>query len=95
MKTSSFHTIWSKCWMGLFVLGFLVFLPDYGFYIVYMVNLSCIAVVAALGLNILTGFTGQISLGHAAFLAIGAYTAALLGEGLECPSGSPCRPVVW
>ena len=34
---------------------------------------SCIAVIAATGLNILTGFTGQISLGNAAFLAVGAY----------------------
>ena len=34
--------------------------------------------VALLGLNILTGYSGQISLGHAAFMAIGGYTAALL-----------------
>ena len=34
--------------------------------------------VALLGLNILTGYNGQISLGHAAFMAIGGYTAALL-----------------
>jgi branched-chain amino acid transport system permease protein len=34
--------------------------------------------VALLGLNILTGYSGQITLGHAAFMAIGGYTAALL-----------------
>jgi len=34
--------------------------------------------IAALGLNIVVGFTGQISLGHGAFYAIGAYTAAIL-----------------
>jgi branched-chain amino acid transport system permease protein len=34
--------------------------------------------VALLGLNILTGYNGQISLGHAAFMAIGGYTAAVL-----------------
>jgi branched-chain amino acid transport system permease protein len=39
-----------------------------------------IAVIAAMGLNILTGFTGQISLGNAAFLAVGAYTTAYLGR---------------
>jgi branched-chain amino acid transport system permease protein len=38
-----------------------------------------IAAVGALGLNVLTGYTGQISLGHAFFLAVGAYTAAVLG----------------
>lgn len=42
-----------------------------------------IAVIAALGLNILTGFTGQISLGNAAFMAVGAYaTAWLSGKGV-------------
>jgi branched-chain amino acid transport system permease protein len=35
--------------------------------------------IAALGLNVLTGFTGQISLGHAFFLGVGAYTAGILG----------------
>lgn len=39
---------------------------------------SAIIVVAVLGLHILTGLCGQISIGHAAFLAIGAYTVALL-----------------
>src|SRR5262249_58925071 len=34
--------------------------------------------IALLGLNILTGYNGQISLGHAAFMAIGGYTAAAL-----------------
>jgi branched-chain amino acid transport system permease protein len=39
-----------------------------------------IAVIAAMGLNVLTGFTGQISLGNAAFLSVGAYTTAALTE---------------
>lgn len=37
-----------------------------------------IYVILALGLNIITGFAGQVSLGHAAFYAIGAYTSAIL-----------------
>jgi branched-chain amino acid transport system permease protein len=43
-----------------------------------VLNRAAIAVIAAAGLNILTGFTGQISLGNAAFLAIGAYSTAYL-----------------
>ena len=39
-----------------------------------------ISVLFALSLNLITGFCGQISLGHAAFLGIGAYAAALLGK---------------
>jgi len=37
--------------------------------------------IALLGLNILTGYNGQISLGHGAFYAVGAYTAAILMDG--------------
>ena len=43
-------------------------------------------VLVALGLNLLTGFAGQVSLGHAAFFAIGAYTAAALAERWQWPS---------
>ena len=42
-----------------------------------------IYLIALLGLNILTGYTGQISLGHGAFMAIGAYTSAILMVGNE------------
>lgn len=48
-------------------------------------TLSLVSIVGALALMILTGFAGQISLGHAAFLAVGAYTAAVLGEQLAWP----------
>jgi branched-chain amino acid transport system permease protein len=41
-----------------------------------------IAAIGATGLNVLTGYAGQISLGHAFFLALGAYTGAKLGEDL-------------
>jgi branched-chain amino acid transport system permease protein len=41
--------------------------------------------IVLLGLNILTGYNGQISLGHGAFYAIGAYTAAILMEKLAVP----------
>ncbi len=44
-----------------------------------------IAGIAVLGLNLLTGFNGQISLGHSAFYAVGAYTAAILMDKLDCP----------
>jgi len=44
-----------------------------------------IATIGAVGLNILTGFTGQVSLGHAAFLGIGAYTTAILATKFNAP----------
>jgi branched-chain amino acid transport system permease protein len=47
---------------------------------VFQLNLMLIYAIAILGLNILTGINGQFSLGHGAFYAIGAYTAAILME---------------
>lgn len=48
-------------------------------------NLACVTVVGGIGMMMLTGFSGQISLGHAGFLALGAYTTAVLGEQLGVP----------
>ncbi len=48
-------------------------------------NLALVATVGASALMILTGFAGQISLGHAAFLALGAYTTAALGKHAGVP----------
>jgi len=50
-----------------------------------VMNRIFIAVIAAMGLNILTGFTGQISLGNAAFLAVGAYSTAFLAGRMGLP----------
>lgn len=49
-------------------------------YEISLVTTMAISVMFALSLNLITGFCGQISLGHAAFLGIGAYTGALLGK---------------
>lgn len=54
-------------------------------YYLSIVNLISIAVVGALGLNILTGYTGQISIGHGAFMSVGAYTAANFAVRLGFP----------
>jgi branched-chain amino acid transport system permease protein len=54
-----------------------------------ILNYAGIAAIGAIGLNLLTGYTGQVSLGHAFFLGVGAYTAAQLGGELELPF------VVW
>ena len=46
-------------------------------YEISLLTVMCFSVIFALSLNLITGFCGQISLGHAAFYGIGAYTAAL------------------
>jgi branched-chain amino acid transport system permease protein len=45
---------------------------------IYIVNLITIHAIVAVGLNILVGFTGQISMGHAGFFALGAFTTVIL-----------------
>jgi branched-chain amino acid transport system permease protein len=58
----------AACALPFFLSGFRVF----------QLTQVCIYAIALLGLNILTGFNGQISLGHGAFYAIGAYTSAIM-----------------
>jgi branched-chain amino acid transport system permease protein len=54
-------------------------------YLVYLLALAATHVVIAIGLNLLTGYAGQVSLGHAGFMAIGAYGSALLMLRLQLP----------
>ena len=59
-------------------------------------TLSLIAAIGAVGINILTGFTGQISLGQGAFLGVGAYTSAYITAkmGLSFWIGVPAAGIV-
>src|SRR5512139_1157249 len=64
--------------------GTLLFLEAHGFlnpYWVQIFQLACVVAISALGLNLIYGFTGLFSLGHAAFYGAGAYTAACLMKG--------------
>src|SRR5262245_50751903 len=64
----------------------LAFVPLFaGTYWLDVLNRIGIAIMGAVGLNILVGFTGQISIGQAAFLAVGAYTTAILGTKAGLP----------
>lgn len=54
-------------------------------YLIFQATMVLSYAVALLGLNILTGYNGQISLGHGAFYAIGAYAAAILMEQASLP----------
>lgn len=78
-------TPFRRFWMLVLVL-LLVLLPFMlpGYWL-GVVNLTCIAVVGAVGLNLLTGSSGQLSLGQAGFLAIGAYSTVLLVRHFDAP----------
>ena len=78
-----FQSLFVKFCLGMFLLFLLVFPFAANAYMLYVANMIGFAVIGAVGLNLLTGFTGQISLGHAAFLGVGAYTSAILVTHLE------------
>ena len=80
-----FQTYWVKFWLFILLLILLV-LPLYtNAYVLYVANIIGFAIIGAVGLNILTGFTGQISLGHAAFIGVGGYATAILVTRLGIP----------
>jgi branched-chain amino acid transport system permease protein len=54
-----------------------------------ILNIALIAAITTLGLNVLSGYAGQVSLGISFFMAVGAYTAALLGGGPPTFPGDP------
>src|SRR5262245_50409291 len=85
-------------WVALVMLGLLPIIggatgliSDYGF---LQLSLMIVYSIAVLGLSLLTGFNGQISLGHGAFFAVGAYTAAILIDHWSWPYWAtlPMRP---
>ena len=81
-----FETDFGRLWMviGLVILfGVIPFISNP--FILYVLNTIGIYAIAAVGLNILIGYTGQISLGHGAFFGVGAYTGAILAAKAGFP----------
>lgn len=70
---------------GLLLLVFLASVPFWlgNLYYLHILITTGIFIIAAMSLNLLLGYTGQLSLGHAAFFGIGAYTSALLSLGFD------------
>ncbi len=71
-------------------------------FVIFQLTLCMIYGLAILGLNLLTGFNGQFSLGHSAFYGIGAYTAAILMDKIDLAyywtlpsSGALCFASQW
>ena len=66
----------------LFLFTLPLYMPSYN---IYLFNIILVNVILAVGLNILVGYTGQISLGHAGFFAVGAYGTSLIMMHLHFP----------
>lgn len=81
-----FRTPAAKIWLAVLVALWLLFpqVVDDDFWL-SVLNYAGIAAIGAIGLNLLTGYTGQVSLGHAFFLGCGAYVASQAGDELGLP----------
>jgi ABC-type branched-subunit amino acid transport system permease subunit len=95
-------------WTPAIVLAVLASVPLWvtSLYVLHIFIIAGIFIIAAMSLNLLLGYAGQLSLGHVAFFGIGAYTSALISLGSTSTSptisrsgssrsrsGSRCSPV--
>ena len=71
--------------VGIAGLAFIIFPLVASDYFLNIANLVFIAAVGAIGLNLLVGYTGQISVGHGAFIAVGAYAGAIVVTRADLP----------
>ncbi len=96
MQSGIFHTTYQadmalrrthaeKIRLVLFLLFMMIFPFFANRYYLTLANQVGIATIGAIGLNILVGFTGQISLGQGGFMAVGAYTAGILSAQMGMP----------
>ena len=87
-----FQTLWVKVWLAALLVILFIF-PIFSPGLSQLLNSNLtnllvfiyIYIIGAHGLNLLTGFTGQISLGHGAFMGVGAYTAGILASRYNLP----------
>ncbi len=80
-----FDTTTQRAWIGVAAAVLVVFPFAASEYWLYLACLIAINVASACGLNILTGYTGLVSMGQAAFMGLGAYTVAILETRLGTP----------
>lgn len=81
-----FETDFGRLWTTLGIVALFALVPFVASpYTLYVINTIGIVAIAAVGLNILIGYTGQISLGHGAFFGVGAYGAAVLATRWDWP----------
>jgi branched-chain amino acid transport system permease protein len=83
--TRLFSGTTSVAWFLVLLVGLFVLPLVAESYLTYLSALAATHVIIAIGLNVLTGSTGQISLGHAGFVAIGAYASPLFMSKVQLP----------
>ena len=77
-RASPAHRVWQLLGWAILIVGILVLAKGQPNYRLLLMSNAAALSVAILGLNLVVGFSGQISLGHSAFFGFGGYTAAVL-----------------
>jgi branched-chain amino acid transport system permease protein len=81
-----FQTDFGRIWLITGLIAVFGLIPLSGnSHVLRLLNMIGIYSIAAIGLNILTGYTGMISLGHSAIFGLGAYTAVNMATGMNAP----------
>ena len=83
--TALWRTGWQRFRLSLLIAVYVVAPLVLSDFHLTIVDYAGIAAIGAIGLNVLTGYTGQISLGHGFFLGAGAYASAYVGGELDLP----------
>jgi len=85
-ELNRFHTTFTRCLMVIGIISLLGLLPlVMNGYLLHLFMMACIYAIVAIGLNIMTGYAGQLSLAHGALFGVGAYTGALLAAKAGLP----------
>ncbi len=85
-ELNRFQTPFTRCLAVIGVVCFFGLLPlVMNDYILHLFNMACVYAIVAVGLNIMTGYAGQLSLGHGALFGIGVYTGVLLAAKVGLP----------
>ena len=77
--------VWIALAVGLLIINYLVATDALDWCYAGVLNAAGIYIILTTSLNLINGITGQLSIGHAGFMAVGAYTAALLSVHYNTP----------
>jgi len=96
MKKKNLYFLLNISIIMLIIIFIIIANRNFDSYVIRILNLCAIYIILGVSLNLINGFTGQFSLGHAGFMAIGAYVSALLYMSPELKEVNFfITPLIW
>ena len=96
MKKKNLYFLLDISIIMLIIIFIIIANKNFDSYVIRILNLCAIYIILGVSLNLINGFTGQFSLGHAGFMAIGAYSSALLYMSPELKEVNFfITPLIW